>query len=51
MIMAHTNGLIYKNRNDKFIRLPRVVQMIISAVVTFVGVVIIKLFLANVFGV
>ena len=54
MVMAHTTGLIYKiqkrKKNDKITKLPKVVQMIIAAVVAFVGAVIIKLFLINIFG-
>ncbi len=54
MIMAHTTGLIHKiqkrKNNDKITRLPKVVQMIIAAIVAFVGAAIIKLLLTNVFG-
>ena len=54
MIMAHTTGLIYKiqkrKKNDKITNLPKVVQMIIAAVVAFTGAVIIKLILTRILG-
>ena len=54
MIMVHTSGLIYKmqkrKRNDIIRRLPKVVQMIIVAIVAFAGASIIKLLLVNVLG-
>ena len=54
MIMVHTSGLIYKmqkrKRNDIIRRLPKVVQMIIAAIVAFAGASIIKLLLVNVLG-
>ena len=54
MIMAHTTGLIYKiqkrKKSDKFLELPKAVQMLLAVVVSFVGAVIIKLFLTNIFG-
>lgn len=54
MIMAHTTGLIYKmqrrKRNVQISKLPKVVQMIIAAIIAFAGATIIKLLLVNVFG-
>ena len=54
MIMAHTTGLLNKiqrrNKNSKIAELPKPVQMILAAVIAFVGAVIIKLFLTNVLG-
>ena len=54
MIMAHTTGLLNKmpkrNQNSKITKLPKAVQMIIAAIVAFVGAVIIKLFLVKVLG-
>ncbi len=54
MIMAHTTGLLNKmqkrNTTSKIAGLPKVVQMIIAAVVAFVVAAIIKLFLTNVLG-
>ena len=54
MIMAHTTGLIYKmqnrKKNDKIVKLPKVVQIIIGAAVAFVVAAIIKLLLVNVLG-
>lgn len=54
MIMAHTTGLIYKMRrrksNAKIIKLPKVMQMIIAALIAFAGAAIIKLLLVNVLG-
>ena len=55
MIMAHTSGLMYKmqkrKRSDIIKKLPKVVQMIIAAIIAFVGASIIKLLLINVLGV
>ena len=52
MIMAHTSGLMYKmqkrKRSDIIKKLPKVVQMIIAAIIAFVGASIIKLLLINV---
>lgn len=54
MIMAHTTGLIYKiqkrKKNDKIQKLPKVVQIIISAIVAFVGAAVIKLLLTRFLG-
>ena len=54
MIMIHTSGLIYKiqkrKRNDTIRKLPKVVQMIIAAIVAFASASIIRLLLVNVFG-
>lgn len=54
IIMAHTTGLIYKmqrrKRNIQISKLPKVVQMIIAAIIAFAGSAIIKLLLVNVFG-
>jgi len=54
MIMMHTSGLMYKmqkrRRNDIIRKLPKVIQMIIAAVVAFASASIIKLLLVNVFG-
>ena len=54
MIMVHTSGLIYRiqnrKKNDIIRRLPKVVQMIIAAIVAFAGASIIRLLLVNVFG-
>ena len=54
MIMAHTTGLIYKiqrrKKNDIIKNLPKAVQIIIAALVSFAGAVIIKLTLTNIFG-
>ena len=55
MIMAHTSGLMYKmqkrKRSDIIKKLPKVVQMIIAAIIAFVGASIIKLLLINALGV
>jgi transcriptional regulator with XRE-family HTH domain len=54
MIMAHTTGLIYKLEKKKKIvqmkRLPKVVQMIIAAIVAFVSAIIIKFLLTRFLG-
>lgn len=54
MIMMHTSGLIYKmqkrKRNYIISSLPKVVQMIIAAIIAFVAATIIKLLLVNIFG-
>ena len=54
MIMMHTSGLIYKmqkrRRHDILRKLPKVIQVIIAAIVAFIGASIIKLFLVNVLG-
>ncbi len=54
MIMAHTTGLLNsmqkRNKNSKIAELPKAVQMIIAAVIAFVGAAIIKLFLTNILG-
>ena len=55
MTMAHTTGLIYKiqkrKKNDKIKKMPKVVQIIISAIVAFVGAAVIKLLLTRFLGV
>ena len=55
MIMAHTSGLMYKmqkrKRCDTIKKLPKAVQMIIAAIIAFIGASIIKLLLVNVLGV
>ena len=54
MIMAHTSGLMYKiqkrKRNNIIRKLPRVIQIIIAAIIAFISASIIKLLLVNVFG-
>lgn len=54
MTMAHTTGLIYKiqkrKKNDKIKKMPKVVQIIISAIVAFVGAAVIKLLLTRFLG-
>lgn len=54
MIMLHTSGLIYKmqnrRRHDILRKLPKVIQVIIAAIIAFVGATIIKLLLVNIFG-
>lgn len=54
MIMLHTSGLMYKmqkrRRNDMIRRLPKMAQIIIAAIVAFIGASIIKLFLVNALG-
>lgn len=54
MIMMHTSGLIYKmqkrRRHDILRKLPKVIQVIIAAIIAFVGATIIKLLLVNIFG-
>lgn len=55
MIMAHTSGLMYKiqkrKRNNIIRKLPRVIQIIIAAIIAFISASIIKLLLVNVLGV
>lgn len=55
MIMAHTSGLMYKmqkrKRSDIIKKLPKAVQMIIAAIIAFIGASIIKLLLVNILGV
>ncbi len=54
MIMMHTSGLIYKmqkrRRHDILRKLPKVIQVIIAAIIAFVGATIIKLLLVYIFG-
>ena len=54
MIMAHTTGLLNKmqkrNKNSKITELPKAVQIIITAVVAFIGAAIVKLLLTAIFG-
>lgn len=54
MMMMHTSGLAYKMQKRKsnytIRRLPKVVQVVIAAIIAFVSASIIKLFLVNVLG-
>ena len=54
MIMMHTSGLIYKmqkrRKNNIIRKLPKVIQMIIAAIIAFVSATIIKWLLVNILG-